>query len=42
MNNSVYSSPIVANDVLYIANKDHIFAIAEGAKAAESPKAGGE
>jgi outer membrane protein assembly factor BamB len=41
MGNSVYSTPIVAHDVLYIANKDHIFAIAEGATA-ESPKAGGE
>jgi outer membrane protein assembly factor BamB len=27
MGNSVYSSPIVANDVLYIANKTHLFAI---------------
>jgi outer membrane protein assembly factor BamB len=36
MVNSVYSTPIVANNVLYIANKDHVFAIAppatEGAK----------
>ncbi|MCA9168164.1 MAG: PQQ-binding-like beta-propeller repeat protein [Planctomycetales bacterium] len=29
MGNSVYSTPIVANNVLYIANKTHIFAIAE-------------
>jgi outer membrane protein assembly factor BamB len=28
MGNSVYSTPIVANNVLYIANKDHVFAIA--------------
>ena len=28
MGNSVYSSPVVANDVLYIANKTHVFAIA--------------
>ena len=28
MGNSVYSTPIVANGVLYIANKDHLFAIA--------------
>jgi len=41
MGNSVYSTPIVAGDVLYIANKDHIFAIAEGATA-EAAKAGGE
>jgi outer membrane protein assembly factor BamB len=28
MRNSVYSTPVVANNVLYIANKSHIFAIA--------------
>jgi len=28
MGNSVYSTPIVANNVLYIASKDHVFAIA--------------
>jgi outer membrane protein assembly factor BamB len=27
MENSVYSTPVVANDTLFIANKDHIFAI---------------
>ncbi len=27
MGNSVYSTPIVANGVLYIANKTHLFAI---------------
>jgi outer membrane protein assembly factor BamB len=27
MGNSVYSTPIVANNVLYIANKTHVFAI---------------
>jgi outer membrane protein assembly factor BamB len=32
MGNAVYSTPIVANGVLYIANKDKIFAIAEGAE----------
>ena len=43
MLNAVYSSPIVANGVLLIANRDHIFAIATGAEAkAEAPKAGGE
>jgi outer membrane protein assembly factor BamB len=31
MLNSVYSTPIVANGVLFIGNKDHIFAIAAGA-----------
>jgi outer membrane protein assembly factor BamB len=41
MGNSVYSTPIVANGVLYIANKDHVFAIAEGSKAAVV-KTGGE
>ena len=30
MGNAVYSSPIIANGVLYIANKDRVFAIAEG------------
>jgi outer membrane protein assembly factor BamB len=39
MGNSVYSTPIVANNVLYIANKDHIFAIT--AEKGETPKAGG-
>jgi len=29
MGNSVYSTPIVANGVLYIANKTHLFAIAQ-------------
>ena len=28
MDNSVYSTPIVANNVLFIANKTHVFAIA--------------
>jgi hypothetical protein len=28
MGNAVYSTPIVANGVLYISNNDHIFAIA--------------
>jgi outer membrane protein assembly factor BamB len=27
MLSSVYSTPVVANDVLFIANKDHLFAI---------------
>ena len=40
MGNSVYSTPIVANNVLYIANKDHVFAIAPGSKV--QAKAGGE
>ena len=31
MNNSVYSTPIVADNVLYISNRTHLFAIAEGA-----------
>ncbi|MBP90168.1 MAG: hypothetical protein CMJ64_26245 [Planctomycetaceae bacterium] len=34
MGNSVYSTPIVANNILYIANKTHIFAI-EAPKGAE-------
>jgi HEAT repeat protein/outer membrane protein assembly factor BamB len=28
MGNAVYGTPVVANNVLYIANKDHLFAIA--------------
>jgi outer membrane protein assembly factor BamB len=31
MGNSVYSTPVFANGVLYIANKSHLFAIAEPA-----------
>ena len=27
MGNSVYSTPIVANGVMYISNKSHVFAI---------------
>jgi len=33
MLNSVYSTPVVANETLYIANKDHLFAIAVGSAA---------
>jgi hypothetical protein len=35
MENSVYSTPIVANDILYIANKDTLFAIKAGAQLKE-------
>ena len=38
MGNSVYSTPIVANGTLFIANKTHIFAIA----ATEEAEAGAE
>ena len=31
MGNSVYSTPIVSNNVLYISNRTHLFAIEEGA-----------
>ncbi len=34
MGNSVYSTPIVADNVLYISNRTHLFAIANGAKPA--------
>ena len=39
MGNSVYSTPIVADNVLYISNKTHLFAIAQDAEdnAKESP-----
>ncbi len=32
MGNSVYTTPIAANDTLYIANRSHLFAIREGAE----------
>jgi outer membrane protein assembly factor BamB len=35
MGSSIYSTPIVANNVLYISNRTHLFAIAEGAKPAK-------
>ena len=41
MGNSVYSTPVVANNVLYIANKTHLFAIAAGAGGEEKPAASG-
>ncbi|HEX4131184.1 MAG TPA: PQQ-binding-like beta-propeller repeat protein [Pirellulales bacterium] len=31
MSNSIYSTPVVANNTLFIANKTHVFAIANGA-----------
>ncbi len=37
MGNSVYSTPIVADNVLYIANRTHLFAIEEGAEPAVPP-----
>lgn len=36
MGNSVYSTPVVANGVLYIANKSHVFAIVPEDSAAEA------
>jgi len=36
MGNSVYSTPVVANGVLYIANKSHVFAIVPEESAAEA------
>jgi hypothetical protein len=35
MGNSVYTSPVVADDILYIANKTHMFAIAPDKKSGE-------
>ena len=32
MGNSVYSTPIVANNVLFISNRTHLFAIANDPK----------
>jgi len=42
MGNSVYSTPIVADNVLYIANRTHLFAIENGATPVEAnpPTAG--
>ena len=37
MGNSVYSTPIVAGDTLYIANKSHLFAIRAGATPVAAP-----
>ncbi len=37
MGNSVYSTPIVAGDTLYIANKSHLFAIRSGATPVATP-----
>ncbi len=39
MGNSVYSTPIVAGNTLYIANKSHLFAIREGAQAPQASAA---
>ncbi len=39
MGNSVYSTPIVADNVLYIANRTHLFAIEEGAEPVMPEKA---
>lgn len=39
MGNSVYSTPIVADNVLYIANRTHLFAIEEGAEPIVPPAA---
>jgi outer membrane protein assembly factor BamB len=36
MGNSVYTTPVVANGVLFIANRTHVFAIAEGAPAEQA------
>ena len=33
MGSSVYSTPVVANGVLFIANRDRLFAIAPGSSA---------
>ncbi len=39
MENSVYSTPIVANNILYITNKDTLFAIKEGASGGKNGSA---
>jgi outer membrane protein assembly factor BamB len=42
MLNAVYSTPIVANGVLYIGNKDHLFAIAAGSDSQRTASGGGK
>ncbi len=42
MGNSVYSTPVVANDTLYLANKDQLFAIKTGAKSEPLEKSDNE
>ncbi len=42
MGSSVYSTPVVANNMLYIANKTHLYAIGSGDAAAEVETAGGD
>jgi hypothetical protein len=37
MGNSVYSTPVVAGDTLYIANKSHLFAIRRDARPTPPP-----
>jgi hypothetical protein len=42
MANSVYSTPVVAKNILYISNKTHLFAIAsEGEEVSRQPAVGG-
>ena len=38
MGNSVYTTPIVAGDVLYIANRTHLYAIEEGASSEQAAR----
>lgn len=38
MGNSVYTTPIVAHNVLYVANRTHLYAIAEGASSEPAEK----
>jgi outer membrane protein assembly factor BamB len=40
MGKSVYTSPVVANDTLYVANKSFLFAIKEGAMLKQQPAEG--
>jgi outer membrane protein assembly factor BamB len=42
MLNSVYSTPVVADNILYIANKSHLFAIATGGAGVAKAAATGE
>jgi hypothetical protein len=38
MGSSVYTTPVVANDTLFIANRNRVFAIREGAKSEPADK----
>jgi outer membrane protein assembly factor BamB len=42
MSTSIYTTPVVANDTLFIANRTHLFAIANEAQSADNEKGADE